>query len=152
MPLQPFRCFWARWFFTIFEISTYKCNIIIVVVVVVIIIIIIIIIVIIIMSPRVTGGLIVFGALLPPFPPPLPFCQHISTFWENPEANFFKPLKVTKLPKRGAIYFVPTIKRTAHPTTTKLGRCTPLIMLSTWLNCGEILPKCSFLSIFFVRF
>ena len=30
-------------------------------------------------SPRVTGGLIVFGL----FPPP-PFCQHFSTFWENP--------------------------------------------------------------------
>ena len=38
--------------------------------------------------------------------------------------------------------------RTAHPIATKLGRYIPLIMVSTWLNFGEILQKkffCEFL-------
>ena len=83
-------------------------------------------------SPWVTRGLIVFGPfpLRSPLPPsPLLFCQHFSTFWENPEANFFKPhmvdlwvwenfwhpsrwpwVKVTKLPKWDTIYFVSMIK------------------------------------------
>ena len=34
--------------------------------------------------------------------------------------------------------------RTAHPITTKLGRYIPLIMLSTWLNFSEILPRIFF--------
>ena len=72
-------------------------------------------------SPRVTGGLTVFGPFPLP-PPPPPFCQHFSTFRKTLEANFYKPHMVdlwvwenflaiiTKPPKRDAIYFVPTIK------------------------------------------
>ena len=83
--------------------------------------------------------------------------QVISREWEggNPWSmvdlwvweNFWHPsrwpwVKVTKLPKRDAIYLVFTIKliRTAHPIATKLSRYIPLIMLATWLNFGEILP------------
>ena len=34
--------------------------------------------------------------------------------------------------------------RTTNPIATKLGRHIPLIMLSTWLNFGEILPFFNF--------
>ena len=38
--------------------------------------------------------------------------------------------------------------RNAYPITTKRGRYIPLIMLSTWVNFGEILPEFCFLAIF----
>ena len=55
-------------------------------------------------------------------------------------------VKVTKLPKRNAIYIVPTVKW--EPLLQSLDRYIPLIMLSTWLHFGEILPKFVFLSNF----
>ena len=80
-------------------------------------------------SPRVTGGLIVFGPFLQPSPSPPPFCQHFNfpgkplklissnhTWLTYGCGKIFRHpsrwpwVKVTNLPKRDAIYLVPTIK------------------------------------------
>ena len=59
-------------------------------------------------------------------------------------------VKVNKLPKAGRSLPCHHNKvRTAYPISTKHGRYILLIiMLSTWLNSGEILPEFCFLAIF----
>ena len=99
---------------------------------------------------RVTRGLIVFGPFPPSLPsPPPPFCQHFFNFLEKPWSsflqttngwpigvgNFWHPfrwpwVKVTKLPKRNAIYLVPTVK------------CEPLIQ--SLQNMAGIFPSSCF--------
>ena len=86
---------------------------------------------------------------------------------KTPEANLFKPHMVDLWMREiflapisvtlgqghwatGAERNLPCPRgkvRTAHPIAAKLGRYVPLIMLSTWLNFGEILPN--FFSNFF---
>ena len=122
----------------------------------------------IIKSPRVTGGLIVFGPFPPPSPPPPPppFCQHFSIFREILKlissnytwstygcGKILAPISVILgqghyATEAGHTLSCPHDKiRTAHPIATKLGRYIPLITLSFWLNFGGILLK-TFIAIF----